>query len=72
MANPYIKFGVNCFGKKPAATDAELARMKANKEINVPKTAADMELDAKVQFWKANAGNLLVLNSFDRSQWSEY
>ena len=72
MANPFIKFGVNCYGKKPVATDAELARMKANKEINVPKTAADVALDAKVEFWKANAGNMLVLNSFDRTHWSEY
>jgi hypothetical protein len=72
MANPFIKFGVNCYGKKPAPTDAELARMKANKEINVPKTAADVAIDAKVQFWKQNAGNLLVLNSFDRGHWSEY
>jgi len=72
FANPYIKFGVNCYGKKPAPSDADLARMSANKDVIVPKTASDMALDAKVQFWKNNAGNLLVLNSFDRKQWSEY
>jgi len=72
MANPYIKFGVNCYGKKPSPTDADLQRMAANKEINIPKTPADLLLDAKVKYWKDNAGNLLVLNSFDRSHWSEY
>jgi hypothetical protein len=72
FANPYIKFGVNCYGKKPAATDADLNRMAANKDIIVPKTLSDIALDAKVQFWKNNAGNLLVINSFDRTQWSEY
>ena len=72
MANPYIKFGVNCFGKKPAPTDADLQRMAANKEINIPKNPADSLLDSKVQFWKDNASKLLVMNSFDRAQWSEY
>ena len=72
MANPYIKFGVNCFGKKPSPTDADLQRMAANKEINVPQSPADSLLDAKVQYWKDNASKLLVMNSFDRAQWSEY
>jgi hypothetical protein len=72
FANPYIKFGVNCYGKKPAPSDSDLARMSANKDIIFPKTDSDKALDAKVQFWKNNAGNLLVLNSFDRKQWSEY
>jgi hypothetical protein len=72
MANPYIKFGVNCFGKKPAPTDSDLERMAANKEINVPKSAADLLLDEKVKFWKDNANKMLVMNSFDRTQWSEY
>lgn len=72
MANPYIKFGVNCYGKKPAPTDSDLARMAANKEINIPKSEDDLLLDAKVQYWKDNASKMLVLNSFDRTKWSEY
>ena len=71
-ANPYIKFGVNCYGKKPAPTDSDLARMAANKEINIPKSEDDLLLDAKVKYWKDNASKLLVLNSFDRTKWSEY
>jgi len=72
FANPYIKFGVNCYGKKPSPSDSDLARMAANKDVNIPKSDSDRALDAKIKFWKDNAGNLLVLSSFDRKQWSEY
>jgi Extracellular link domain len=72
MENPYIRFGVNCFGKKPAATDKDKQEMNANKEIIVPKTAEEIELDKKVQFWKENADKLLNVNSFNRNKWSEY
>jgi hypothetical protein len=73
FANPYIKFGVNCYGKKPAPSPAELAHMAAaNKDLSIPKSANDVALNGKVNFWKQNAGNLLVINSFDRTKWSEY
>ena len=72
FANPYIKFGVNCYGKKPSPTDADLARMNANSDINIPTTASDAALNSKVEFWKKNADKLLMLNSFDRKHWSEY
>ena len=72
FANPYIKFGVNCYGKKPSPTDADLARMNANSDINIPTTANDAALNSKVEFWKKNADKLLMLNSFDRKHWSEY
>jgi hypothetical protein len=72
FANPYIKFGVNCFGKKPGPSPAELDRMALNKDINIPKSEKDIELNGKVEFWKQNAADLLVLNSFDRTHWSEY
>lgn len=72
MENPYIRFGVNCYGKKPAATEKDKQEMDANKEINVPKTPEEMELDKKVQFWKENADKLLNINSFNYNKWSEY
>lgn len=72
FANPHIKFGVNCFGKKPSPSNADLERMAANKDINIPQNDGDVALNAKVNFWKQNASNLLVLNSFDRGHWSEY
>jgi len=68
MANPYMKFGVNCYGQKPAPTAEETALMQAN----VPTTAKDVVLDEKVKFWKDNRDKLLVINSFNHNKWSEY
>ena len=72
MANPYIRFGVNCYGKKPAASDADKNRMNANKNRVYPKTSEDALLDAKVQFWKNNSDKLLKINSFNNDKWSEF
>lgn len=70
--NPYIKFGVNCFGKKPKPSDRDLLEMEANKNIVFPKTEDELLMDKKVQFWKENADKLLHINSFNKKQWSEY
>ena len=72
MANPHIKFGVNCFGKKPKPTADDLARLEAKKHVIRPKTPADVKLDAKVKYWKDNADKLLKLNSYNNKAWSEY
>jgi hypothetical protein len=72
MKNPYIRFGVNCYGKKPVASDDDLNRMNAKKNHVYPKTREDLLLDAKVQFWKDNADKLLKINSFNENKWSEY
>jgi hypothetical protein len=74
MANPYLKFGVNCYGKRPDPTQADLNTMAANAKIDVvvPKTDEEKQLDKKVQFWKENADKLLNVNSFNREKWSEY
>jgi hypothetical protein len=74
MANPYLKFGVNCYGKRPDPTQADLNTMAANAKIDVvvPKTDEEKQLDKKVQFWKENADKLLNVNSFNRDKWSEY
>lgn len=72
MANPKLKFGVNCFGKKPKATDSDLARMKAQSNMTYPKSNAEIALDKKVQFWKEHADKLLRVNSYNHKQWSEY
>lgn len=72
ISNPYMKFGVNCYGKKPKASAAELARMSANNSKSYPKTLEDQVLDAKVKFWKDNASKMLNLNSYNKDKWSEY
>ena len=68
MANPNIKFGVNCYGKKPNPSKFELDMMQKN----TPTTIVDSTLDSKVKFWKDNRDRLLVLNSFNHNKWSEY
>ena len=74
MANPYLKFGVNCYGKRPDPTQSDLKIMAANakNDVVVPKTDEEIQLDKKVQFWKENADKLLNVNSFNRDKWSEY
>ena len=72
IANPYVKFGVNCYGKKPKASDDDLARMNARQNKVYPKSPEDAELDNKVQYWKENADKLLQINSYNNKKWSEY
>jgi len=72
FGNPYLKFGVNCFGKKPNPSDDELARMKQLNDKIYPKKPKDSVIDRKVEFWKENADKLLVLNSFNKNDWSEF
>jgi len=69
IANPYLKFGINCYGKKPKATEADLARMQSIQDYVVPKSQQDVELDKKVKYWKDNADKLLKINSFNSNSW---
>lgn len=71
MENKNILFGVNCFGKKPAASKNDLAYMDANKEIVIPKSAQDSEVNEKIQMWKNNPDIFLKMNPFNRDQWNE-
>lgn len=68
MNNKFLRFGVNCFGKKPAPKPSDLAMM--NKPL--PKTSEQAVIDKKVEFWKKNADALLKVNSFNNKQWSEF
>lgn len=72
IANPYIKFGVNCFGKKPPASDDDLVRMNSKQNMLYPKSQKDINLEKKVNYWKDNAASLLKVNSFNNKKWSEY
>jgi flagellar basal body-associated protein FliL len=72
IKNPYVRFGVNCYGKKPAATNVDLNRMNKNKNILYPKTEKDLLLESKVNFWKENADKLLNVNSFNKDKWSQF
>jgi hypothetical protein len=68
MQNKHLRFGVNCYGKKPKPTQAELDAMNQAP----PKTAEQAQIDKKVEFWKKNADALLKVNSFNKEKWSEF
>ena len=72
MENPNIQFGVNCYGKKPEATDKEKKQMQANEKITIPTKPKDIAGDARKKFLKDNQDVLLVKNPFKRGDWSEY
>ena len=70
IENPYIRFGVNCYGQKPDAKPSDLEKM--NQPVTVAKTKEEIAIDQKMQFWKDNADKLLQINTFNKSKWSEF
>jgi len=64
--NPELRFGVNCFGQRPAqnATD-ELH----NNSVELPPTTEMLEYDKRVQKFREQLGTTTVL-PFRRGQWS--
>jgi len=71
IANPYVKFGVNCFGKKPKPTDADTLRMNAKQNQTYPKTPKEIQLEKKVNYWKDNADKFLQMNSYNTTSWNK-
>jgi len=69
IENPYVRFGVNCYGVKPKPTQKDLDFMDAQNHSIVPRTQEDIDLDKKVQFWKKNAHKINI-NSFNGDKWS--
>jgi hypothetical protein len=67
-----IRFGINCFGKKPKPSTQDLAALSANTNsiANVPKSQEDIILEKKIQFWKDNADKLIQVNSYNNTKWS--
>jgi hypothetical protein len=71
FANPYIRFGVNCYGKKPQPTEADLNAMKKVTPGVPPLSDKDKELEAKMNFFKQNASDFMKISSFNANKWSE-
>ena len=69
IANPKLKFGVNCYGKKPRMTEREEELMATQPAY--PRTKADIELEEKVKYWKEQISSVLV-SPFNHSTWSRY
>ena len=67
MANPALKFGVNCFGYKPVINSTEQELM-ANEPL-YPKTMKDIAMENRVNYWKDKLATILV-SPFNSSSWS--
>ena len=67
MANPKIKFGVNCYGFKPRMNSVE-EQLMANDPI-YPKTVKDIEMEKRVNYWKDKLSEILV-SPFNHNTWS--
>ena len=67
IANPNVRFGVNCYGRKPAATRRELKRMYYAGDI--PTTAGEQSFNQRVRWWK-NRLSSLQLSPYNSSSWS--
>ena len=50
IANPNVRFGVNCFGHKPKITDEEKKLMETSNPY--PLTAEEREMEARVKHYK--------------------
>ena len=68
MANPNIKFGVNCYGNKPKITQDEEELMKIASPY--PKTMQEIDFQKKVDYWKNKIGQIMV-SPFNYNMWSE-
>jgi hypothetical protein len=67
IANPKIKFGVNCYGNKPKITAEEDELMKISSPY--PQTAKDLAFQKRVDFWKNKVDEILV-SPFNYNSWS--
>ena len=70
IENPYVRFGVNCYGVKPEATSDDLNAIKQSKIT--PKTPQDLLLEKKIKFFRDNSANIMNVNAFNNNKWSEY
>ena len=65
--NPDLRFGVNCFGKKPAKTDTDELNQSS---VALPQSAEEIEFEKRVQRFRDQLNTLTVL-PFSRGKWTE-
>ncbi len=68
IANPAIKFGVNCYGYKPRINSTEEQLMAT--EPLYPKTLKDIAMENRVNYWKDKLTEILV-SPFNHNTWSK-
>ena len=67
IANPAVRFGVNCYGYKPRMTSTEEELMAS--EPLYPKTLKDQAMENRVNYWKDKLSEVLV-SPFNHNTWS--
>lgn len=67
IANPHVKFGVNCYGHKPKITTEEEEMMQNTSPY--PKTEKDIVMENRVDYWKTKIDEILV-SPFNYESWS--
>lgn len=67
IANPDVRFGINCYGFKPKITSAEADIMKTASVY--PKTLKDMKKQERVAYWQTKLNEILV-SPFNNDVWS--
>jgi hypothetical protein len=69
MANPRIRFGVNCYGNKPKITDEAEELMQTSTPY--PETREDKVFQKRVDFWKQKIDEILV-SPFNYETWGSF
>ena len=74
IADSTTRFGVNCYGKKPSATKAELQMLSSTDGgVNsIPQSPEDQIHEAKIRYMKKNKDQISNLNGFNRDKWSQF
>jgi len=67
IANPNVKFGVNCFGYKPKITQEEKSMMDTAPLY--PRTMEDVKEEKRVDYWRSKIPDILVA-PFNKNVWS--
>ena len=68
IANPEVKFGVNCYGNKPKINKEEEELMKTVSPY--PQTKEDLVFQKRVDYWKEKVDEILV-SPFNYNSWGE-
>lgn len=67
IANPNVKFGVNCYGYKPDLNSASQKLMET--ETIYPKSEKERQFEKRVKHWRTRINNIAV-SPFNRDKWS--
>jgi hypothetical protein len=69
MANPNVRYGINCYGHKPKRTEIEKELMENTTPF--PLTKEEMQMEKQVDYWKTQLPNIIV-SPFNNNRWSKF